>query len=308
MDGLIHKSDEVGRTGNEVGDGRPGYGMDALVAKLLMIDVFGLVQAIGKQEDGGTMRKCGLLERELAVGNDADNQIGIALQFADCVAHNQWGIVASVAIAQAPRLEVEHSDEQGDKHAGVVVFDKSIVNGTNDGIGLRDVSRNVAEERSGDSHDQRGRYALARYVANAEEELIVANEEVEEVASDGLCRCQHAIDIYIGTLRKGLRQHGHLYVVGNIQLAFDGGFLGCGSLQLVDILCERVLHLFEGVAQQPYLVVALDFGQRSVEFSLCHLFSGLCQRLEGFDGTTDAKETGEEDHYQGYDDEEEQEC
>ena len=99
------------------------------------------------------MRECGLLERELAVGYDAYNQIGIALQFADFVAHYQWGIVTSVAIAQTPRLEVEHSYKQGDKHAGVVVFDKGVVDGTNNGIGLRNVSRNVAEERSGDSHD-----------------------------------------------------------------------------------------------------------------------------------------------------------
>ena len=75
MDGLIHESDEVGRTGNEVGDGRPGYGMDAVVAKLLMIDVFGLVQTIGEQEDGGTMPQCGHLQRELAVGDDACHQL-----------------------------------------------------------------------------------------------------------------------------------------------------------------------------------------------------------------------------------------
>ena len=76
--------------------------------------------------------------------------------------------------------------------------------------------------------------------------------------------------------------------------------LGCrGALQFLDVGGERVLHVLERVAQQVYLVVALDGGQGSIELSVCHLVgdgSQLFQRLcSAPDGKT-ADEEGDEQH------------
>ena len=62
-------------------------------------------------------------------------------------------------------------------------------------------------------------------VADAEEELLVADEEVEEIATDGLRRCQLSEDIDIVAIGIGgedLRQHGHLNVAGYLELTLDG--------------------------------------------------------------------------------------
>ena len=77
-----------------------------------------------------------------------------------------------------------------------------------------------------------------------------------------------------------MRQQGELDLTGDGEFALDGCLLGGGGLELFDILGERVLHVAEGVAQLTNLIVALHFGQGTLEVSLCHLVGALSQQLE----------------------------
>ena len=53
---------------------------DAVVAKLGVEDVLGLVESIGVEEDGGLRVEGDLLQGELPVGHDADGQVRVAGQ------------------------------------------------------------------------------------------------------------------------------------------------------------------------------------------------------------------------------------
>jgi hypothetical protein len=90
--------------------------------------------------------------------------------------------MATVAVRQSTVSEVELADEEGDKHIVVVTLADVGVHGLDDVRGLVGVGGDVAEERPTDGHDKGSGNTLARDVANAEEELLVADEEVEQVA------------------------------------------------------------------------------------------------------------------------------
>ena len=112
--------------------------------------------------------------------------------------------------------------------------------------------------------------ALAGHVADAEEELLVADVEVEEVAADFLGGRQRGVEQHAVLVVAGgelLGEHAHLDVAGNAQVALDGGLLGRGGLELLDVLDERLLHVAEGLAELSDLVDALELGQRGVELS-----------------------------------------
>ena len=101
--------------------------------------------------------------------------------------------------------------------------------------------RDGIEEIDGYRHEKRGRNALTRDVTDTEKEFLVADEEVEQVASDGLGGCQVSVDINIfalGVRREFLRHHRHLDIAGNPQLLLNGGFGGCSILQFLHILCQ----------------------------------------------------------------------
>ena len=191
--------------------------------------------------------------------------------------------MAGIAVEHVAVAEVEHSDEEGNEHARVVAFDDGIVQRADNGVWLVDMLRDVAEQRACHCHHQRGGNAFSRYVADAEEELLVAQVEVEEVAANALGRGQLSENVDIVTLGEGREdfgQHGHLDVVGNAQLTLHGGFFRCSLLQLVHIVAQRFLHVLERVAQQSYLVMVLDVGQLHVEVSITDFTYELCQSLQ----------------------------
>ena len=84
-------------------------------------------------------------------------------------------------------------------------------------------------------------------------------------------------------------QNGHLDVSGHGELTLDGCFRGGGRLEVVDVACERLLHVAEGVAQQAYFVIAAQVvGQCGIEISAGYLVGALGQHLEWSGGAPDA--------------------
>ena len=298
-DGPAHAGDEV--CGSVGGRMLAGHVDDAVQSEQFVVDVLGLVQSVGVEEYGGLWCDGHLLLRELPAGHDAEWQVGVDGQLTDGVGNHQRRVVAGVAVVQQTVVQIEHADKGGDEHVGLVAFGQRVVEGYHNMVGLGGVSRDVAEERPCDSHDQRGRHTLARDVADAEEELLVADVEVEEVAAHILGRCQRTVDVDVVALGVGwerLGEHGHLYVVGHPQLVLDGGLRGRRGLQVVDVLGERALHVLERVAQQPYLVVVLDAGQGNVEVTLGHHVGRLCQPAQRTGGPLDDDTSHDARHQQ----------
>ena len=179
-----------------------------------------------------------------------------------------------IAVAQETGLQVKHTDEQRDEHVQVVVLGQRLVKCLHDEAGLHLTGRHVAEQRARHCHEQRGGDSLARHVADAEDELLVVDVEVEQVATHRLGRHQRPEDVdvvAVGVGREGLGKHRHLDVVRYLQLALEGGLLCRRALELLHVSGQRVLHLLERVAQQVYLVTACQRGQRRAEVTLGHL-------------------------------------
>ena len=96
--------------------------------------------------------------------------------------------------------------------------------------------------------------------------------------------------------------------MGNVEFALDGRFLCRGGFQLLDVLGERMLHIFKRVAQLVNLVAVLHQGQRRVEVSLGHLVSRRSQLVEGLRHFFDAPPAGKVDDDETQEDEEQEEA
>ena len=132
----------------------------------------------------------------------------------------------------------------------------------------------ITKQCAGDGHHQRCRHAFAGNVADAEEQFIVAQEEVKEVATDTLGRRQHAVNLYLVTMREcgeRLRQHSHLNMVCNIQFTLNSGFRGGSILQFLHVALQRLLHGAERVAQLGDFIIVPESRQRRVEVTFGHL-------------------------------------
>ena len=150
-------------------------------------------------------------------------------------------------------------------------------------------------------HKQGGRHALARHIADAEEQMLIADMEVEQITAHRLRGCHMTVDVDIMTLREGrvlTGDHRHLNVVGNLQLIINGRLLGSGLLQILHILSERMLHRGKGIAQPAEFILVCNHGQRRVEVTFCHLISRLGQRTEGFGDLTDRVAAEQRHHHQ----------
>ena len=149
--------------------------------------------------------------------------------------------MTAIAVFQMACLQVIRSDKQRDKHVRVVLIGQSLVHLTHDTIWFIHMSRDDTEQTTRHCHHQGGRDALARHVADTEEEPIVTDIEIIEITSNGLGWCQTAIDINVLTLRirwEDLRKHRHLNVAGHLQLTLDTSFLLVDALQLLHLFCE----------------------------------------------------------------------
>ena len=96
----------------------------------------------------------------------------------------------------------------------------------------------------GERHYHRCRDALAADVADAEMQLLVADEKVVEVAAHFLGRLQYAVDVDVlalGVGRVGLWQHFHLDILGDTQLVVDTLLLHVGQLQ-APVVSGKAVH------------------------------------------------------------------
>ena len=70
------------------------------------------------------------------------------------------GIVPGIAIAEAARGQVEHTDKQRDEHVGVVRVGHRVIDGGDNPSRVALLGSHDAHQTSGDSHHQRGRHPL----------------------------------------------------------------------------------------------------------------------------------------------------
>ena len=185
--------------------------------------------------------------------------------------------MAGIGIEQTARGEVEHTHEEGDEHEGVVALAHGAVDGFDDELWRGVGHRGTAEHAACHSHHQGGRHTLACHVADAEIELLVADEEVEEVATHLLGRHHLAEDVDVCALRErriDLRQHLLLDVAGNLQFLLHRHIRGRRVLQFLHVVRQRGLHVLKGIAQAVHLT-GLHLRQLDAEMSLRHL-TGCC--------------------------------
>ena len=270
MDGIGHQADQLAGLLLLVGKRLGGHGGDAIHLELLILGIHRLRQSVSEEENSGAGVDFGLLQRVFPVGHETYGDIAVARQFAYASAYQQRGIMAGIAVEQKTGGQVEHTHEERHEHVHLVHVGNRLVDGLHDVVGQRLMGRHGAEGRTRHRHEERGGSTLARHVADAEEQLVVAEIEVEQVATYLLGRCQRGKELHVVAVvlrRELLGQHTHLDVTGNTEVALYRGLLGGGGLQLVDVFHQRLLHIPERLAQLAYLVSTLEVGQHGIKLS-----------------------------------------
>ena len=217
------------------------YVAHALHLELSLVDVHRLGESVGEEEDGCAREDLCFLQGIFPCGPEAHGYVVVAGQFSDAFADKQGCIVACIAVVQVACGQVEHSDEEGDEHVGLVHADHCSVHGCDNFVGLRLAGGDGAEHSPGDCHEKRGGHTFARDVADAEEELLVAEVEVEQVAAHIFGRGQRGIDlnvVAVGPCGELIGQHAHLYAACDADVPVYRSFLGCCVLQLFDVFNE----------------------------------------------------------------------
>ena len=143
--------------------------------------------------------------------------------------------MAGIAVAQTTRRQVEHADEHRHEHVGVVASARGLVDGLHDARRTVLVGREGTEHGVYHAHHHRRRHTLAAHVADAEEELLVADEVVVEVAAHLACRHQRTIDTHVVVLQEVVGQHALLYLAGHEQLSGDTILLCIGLAQTLEV-------------------------------------------------------------------------
>ena len=82
-------------------------------------------------------------------------------------------VVAAVAVVKAPGLEVDDADEHGDEDTALVVGGHGVIQFGGYDLGGQSFLGDGAEQVDGDRHRERGGYALAADIADAETEAVV---------------------------------------------------------------------------------------------------------------------------------------
>ena len=216
-----------------------------LFAEQLMRGVLRLREAVGVEEDGVVVAERHRLLLVLHPAHDAQREIRHDRQRPDGLGQDQRRVVAGVAIAQFTSGQVQHTAEEGHEHVALVHGGEAVVHGLDDAPGTVFMRRHVAEGRTRDRHHQRRGDALAAHVAHAEEELLVPDEEVVQVAAHLLGRDDGGGHVQVVPLRegrKGLGHHGHLDAGGDVQLALNAFPLLLHSLEFELPPDERTQH------------------------------------------------------------------
>ena len=145
----------------------------------------------------------------------------------------------------------QYAQKRRHEHTSIISFCQCIVKGLGNKMWFRSMWRDITKQWTRHGHHQRGRYTLTRNIADTEEQLLVANIEIEQVSPHILSRQQHTIDIDVITLRirrEGLGQHRHLDVVSHLQLVLDSSLRCRSILEFLYVFRERMLHSFKGIA------------------------------------------------------------
>ena len=223
VDCFGHLADELLRFQMLLGKGLRGHIRHTFHLELRLISIHSFRQSVGEEEDGGTGKDLCLLKRIFPRWFEADRNVRVAGKHAHACTDEQRSIVASITVIQVPRWQVEHADKEGDEHTVLVHLGNNLVHGCHNAVGHRLANRYRAEDGSGDCHEERGRNAFAGNVANAEEEFLVAEVEVEQVATYILGRCQRGIYLYVVAVGFGgklLGQHALLYGACDADVSF----------------------------------------------------------------------------------------
>ena len=204
----------------------------------------------------------------MRVARDAHRERTLNRQEVGFAVDQDGWLVTGITVMQFTGCQVEDADEESDEHTGLVVLTQIMVHPRDNAVGGAIIGGIGAEQAHGLRHGEGGRYTLATHITDTEIELVVAYEEIVEVAADSLGGGHRGVDLEIVAFREYGGHHRQLDVSGDIQLTLDGSLLCRGSFELVDILRERLLHVAEGIVQLTDLVVMLQFWQRVLEVPL----------------------------------------
>ena len=138
--------------------------------------------------------------------------------------------MGGIAIGEVVGTQVEHPHEGRYKHQRFVGRCNGVVHLTHNVGGTLIVASQITEEGSRDGHVERSGHALARHVADDEEQFVVLDDEVVQVAAYLLGRGHRGKKVEVIAFRKHGGQHAHLYVVGNDEFALQSLLAGSGGL------------------------------------------------------------------------------
>ena len=153
---------------------------EAVVAKLLLLGVLGLVQSVAVDKEGAVLDILHGLADKLQARPEADGGVGLHLHE---LAAQYRRVVTGIAVVHATGLQVDESEEHGDEHAVLVALAKLVVQAGCYLGGHHALLGHGTEQTGGLGHEQRGGDALATDVAEADIDVVVLQQEVVEVAT-----------------------------------------------------------------------------------------------------------------------------
>ena len=214
------------------------------LAKHLVPAVAGLRQSVRVEQ-----QRCSGLHRRFLhfkpeVAEQSYGQVGHRRQrfVAVFAVHEHRHLMAGITVAQAPCRQVEHAHKHRHKHVRPVVPACRLVHAVHDFSGRAGVRCNAVEQRFHDTHDEGGRNPFSADVANAEEQLFVADEEVVQVAAHLACRGQRAVQPHVVRCQSVFAgQHLSLNVLCYLQLPVNALLFHLALLQAVPVF-GKLLH------------------------------------------------------------------
>ena len=120
--------------------------------ELLARDVLRLGHAVGIQEQRGAGRQVALLRLEIDAFEHAHREVCDDRQVLRISRNDDGVVVACVAVSHMSGLKIQHSDEEGHEHIGLVVAAGCVVDGPHDDGGVVVVLGEQAEQRVRHGH------------------------------------------------------------------------------------------------------------------------------------------------------------
>ena len=140
--------------------------------------------------------------------------------------------MSRIAVAQVPCRQVEHTEEECHEHTRFVAATGRFVDGLHDTGGIALTGREGTEQRMDDGHDHCRRRTLATDVTDAEEQLLVTDVVVVEVAAHFTGWFQKASHLQLLTSHLFFRQHALLNLAGHVKFTVNTFLLQISLVQL----------------------------------------------------------------------------